>query len=264
MAARGIRVSINGAAGDELFGGYPGIYYLPYLAALVERGELGRLHREITRFSEQPAAAGSRLYWSRLVQALLHSLKHRRIGREAAVRLRQRRGRGQAILASTPSPVTEPMLSLEPLMRAKATDWLMSYWLRSGHQNYMGVPVEVRAPFLDHRVVESALSLPVTYAIRDGWLKWILRQAADGVLPKAVTYRAAKMGFPFPMERWLDTNRDSFFAAIRGSDPCPYIDQGALRHGYDDLARRDPMMLWRAMSVCLWWRRCVVGEPLAA
>jgi len=35
-----------------------------------------------------------------------------------------------------------------------------SYWLRSGDKGYMGVPFEVRAPFLDYRIVEYALKLP--------------------------------------------------------------------------------------------------------
>jgi asparagine synthase (glutamine-hydrolysing) len=39
------------------------------------------------------------------------------------------------------------------------------------------VPIEIRAPFLDYRVVEFAFGLPISYFIRDGWLKWILREA---------------------------------------------------------------------------------------
>jgi hypothetical protein len=36
-----------------------------------------------------------------------------------------------------------------------------------------------------------------------------------------------------------------------------------LRAGYDRLVTEDRTMLWRAMSVCLWWQRCVLDEPLS-
>lgn len=69
--------------------------------------------------------------------------------------------------------------TLTELLYSDITNTLIPYWLRSGDKTLMGVPFEGRCPFLDYRVIELATQLPVTYLIRDGWHKWILRKAME-------------------------------------------------------------------------------------
>jgi asparagine synthetase B (glutamine-hydrolysing) len=92
---------------------------------------------------------------------------------------------------------------------------------------------EIKAPLqllpeeasrIDERAVyEFAFTLRESYLIRDGWLKWILRYAMRDRLPYDVAWRARKMGFPFPLSRWLLQNADHFRATIRETR-CPWID----------------------------------------
>ena len=82
----------------------------------------------------------------------------------------------------------------------------------------MAHSLEVRPPFLDHRIVEFAARLPHDLKIRGGKLKFILRELMRDKLPQSVLTRS-KQGFDIPTHHWfrtilkpllLDTvNRDS-------------------------------------------------------
>lgn len=262
MREHGIKVSINGGAGDEMFAGYVFTYFRPYLAWLLRHGRLLRLHREATRLSEIPVGPVSRAALMRL-RTVLGQLRREGDTEPDDAWRRAHALAGTALRA--PAPVVRPTSGLETLMREQATDWLMNMWLRTGHQACMGVPIEVRGPFLDQRVVDLAFTLPPTVLMRDGWFKWVLREATRDLLPDEVVWRRRKMGFPFPLAAWLEANRQRFFTIVdHATEPCPYVALDELRSGWGRLAEEDPALLWRLVCLCLWWQRCVLGEPLDA
>ncbi|MFM9057062.1 MAG: asparagine synthetase B family protein, partial [Bacteroidota bacterium] len=61
--------------------------------------------------------------------------------------------------------------------------------------------VEVRSPFMDQRLIETALSIPGKLKIMDGVPKWILKKALSPLLPQETLYRK-KMGFCMPIREW--------------------------------------------------------------
>lgn len=66
----------------------------------------------------------------------------------------------------------------------------------------MAVSLETRMPFLDHRVIEFAWSLPIDLKIRNGKNKWILREVLNRHVPPAL-FERPKMGFGIPIDQLL-------------------------------------------------------------
>jgi asparagine synthase (glutamine-hydrolysing) len=63
--------------------------------------------------------------------------------------------------------------------------------------------LESRVPFVDHRVVEFAATMPSNVKFKNGEMKHILKQSLRDVLPPSVVQRQDKMGFPVPLQEWL-------------------------------------------------------------
>jgi asparagine synthase (glutamine-hydrolysing) len=66
----------------------------------------------------------------------------------------------------------------------------------------MAVSVECRVPFLDHRLVDRVVNLPLHYRVHGATDKWILKTIAARHLPRSIVYRK-KVGFPLPIADYL-------------------------------------------------------------
>lgn len=66
----------------------------------------------------------------------------------------------------------------------------------------MAHSIEVRPPYLDHRIVEFAATLPAHLKMRGSKQKIVLRELMRGKLPES-TLRRKKMGFDFPAHHWM-------------------------------------------------------------
>jgi asparagine synthase (glutamine-hydrolysing) len=66
----------------------------------------------------------------------------------------------------------------------------------------MGVSLEARVPFLDHKFVELAMSIPEKSKTNGGTLKHILKKAVRGVIPDELIDRP-KQGFGVPIHEWF-------------------------------------------------------------
>lgn len=77
-------------------------------------------------------------------------------------------------------------------------------------RNSMAYGVESRSPFLDYRIVEFLLSLPTSFKIKGGVRKYLLREAFRDLLPNEIYKRYSKLGFPAPLNLWMQNNHGFF------------------------------------------------------
>ncbi len=79
--------------------------------------------------------------------------------------------------------------------------------LRHEDKNAMRFSIESRVPFLDHQLVEFALSKPPYFNINKGITKYGLRKALRKLVPTAILSRKDKIGFATPEDKWLRNKR---------------------------------------------------------
>ena len=220
-----VTVSLSGDGGDELFGGYPrysiakalwnNVRWLPYPM----RSGLGRLLQ-----SPSPQQ------WNSVLRGLRGALPkgvrtdasgdrvHKLAGYLRAVStdemyvglVSQWQSPEDIVIGGVepPTPLTSDSTGrkswnlLTRLMYLDMISYLPDDILVKVDRATMAVSLESRAPFLDHRVVEFALGLPLSMKMRDGESKWILRRVLEKYVPSKL-FERPKMGFGVPIDRWL-------------------------------------------------------------
>jgi asparagine synthase (glutamine-hydrolysing) len=103
----------------------------------------------------------------------------------------------------------------------------------------MANSLELRVPFLDHKLLEFAASLPANLKVRRCTTKYLAKRALRGRLPRPILERR-KAGFPVPYESWLRTDLKSWITEVLLDREClarGYFDRGCLERMIAEDAR---------------------------
>jgi asparagine synthase (glutamine-hydrolysing) len=142
--------------------------------------------------------------------------------------------------------------------------WLPDDLLVKADKMTMAASVELRVPFLDHKLIEFCLSLPDELRLQGNIGKFLLKRTAERWLPKSILYRK-KQGFPVPISLWF---RDKLYDRVaeilldprtlgRGYFRPDYVRGILARHkaGRGDYSRRI-----LALVILEIWHRTFVDE----
>jgi asparagine synthase (glutamine-hydrolysing) len=122
----------------------------------------------------------------------------------------------------------------------------------------MAHSLEVRAPFLDYRVIEYAASLPSSMKIKGGGKKYILKKALKPLLPETILHRR-KHGFTVPLDKWFRGELRSISERnlFRNASMGEYFSIPYMRRVWDEhqsKKRNHGTLLWSLLSFSLWHR----------
>ncbi len=127
--------------------------------------------------------------------------------------------------------------------------------LRYVDRNSMAFSIEDRLPFLDYRLVEYAMGLPLNAKICDGYSKAVMRKALD--MPDMIRKRRDKIGFYTPENAWMAAHSAEYKAVFEAPDfrARRYIDPEKIAADWDSLTRgKDDIGLFRYICLEKWMR----------
>ena len=126
----------------------------------------------------------------------------------------------------------------------------------------MANSLEARSPFLDHKVIEFAASLPENIKLRGAETKYLLKKAASKIVPPEVLYRK-KMGFGVPLTHWFRGELKDFVRGVLLSEKS--LNRGIIKPEMLEKyvsehinAERDyTHQIWTLLMLELWFQRFI-------
>lgn len=166
------------------------------------------------------------------------------------------------------APLYRDSKDYDPITRMQFIDmhqWLNGDLLRNADRTTMAHSLELRTPFLDINVFKVASEIPAKYRIAHGTTKYILRQAAEGIVPAHVLHRP-KLGFPVPIRFWLKNEMYDWARQIINDSQTDYLFNKQyflqLLEDHRQDKRDNSRKLWTVLTFMMWHKLYVEAPHL--
>lgn len=251
-----VKVVLSGEGSDELFAGYPKHRFARWseragiVPAAIRTPVLSRMERALPsghrrlRVAMRALAAGTAAERTEAWFSPFTAYEREALLRDVAAR----------DVSSEPAGRD----ALDRMLRQDLRGgWLADNLLERGDRMSMAASLELRPPFLDHRLVELACRLPTRVKLRGGVGKWVVRELAGEALPDDIV-RRPKSGFIVPLDAWFrgalrDRAYDQLLAP--GSIVADLLDRSTVQRILEDhtRGRRDEAVrIWTLMCLETW------------
>lgn len=203
----GIKVTLDGHGADELLGGYGGFNCLFKSSNAEDLAELVSIEESLEsgKYIQKTKNLKMNYFKTRFIEFLKSNL-------------RKPKGYLMALLGKRDLDFVRFKLKfddqshpnfkkLDPLSQSLYEQFhitVLPTLLRSYDRYSMASGVEVRMPFMDHRLVTYMFSLPWTSKVGGTYTKRIMRDALKGILPEQIRTRRDKIGWNAPLNQWFN------------------------------------------------------------
>jgi len=155
---------------------------------------------------------------------------------------------------------------LKGMLLWETRNQLPNYLLMKVDKMTMAHSLEARVPYLDHTLVEWAMTLPSSRKLKGGKGKHILRQVASEFLPREIIERK-KRGFIVPLTKWLLTDLREYVLELlldKGSHARQFFNEKDIKSLFTNhhfLERIEKgSLLWRLVVFEVWYKTFIKGD----
>lgn len=241
-AQKHVKVILSGQGGDELFAGYIP-YFSSYLKSAKQNGEYLKIANEIFK--------GMDIYYP-FFKKFLNKKSSANETMDFFI--------NKDLFKDIDFKYT-PNSNLNERLYEDLTKYSIPNVLRYEDKNAMAFSIETRVPFLDHKFVEYVLSLPIDQKIKNGWNRYIYRNAMKGIIPENIRLRRKKIGFTTPERIWMKEGSEHVMKIFKSDEfkISGIFNQDRVIQSYADWLNGknsiDALLFWRILNTQLWINR---------
>lgn len=220
----GTIVTIDGHGADELFGGYT----FDFVKALVDAKTKEEKDMVLTAYIESFPKDGSNMA---LKSPTAMGVRKDMMIRKLADIKNASKEPYKKIRAAKDARFKK-MDTLGKTLYVSSHETILPTLLRNYDRYAMANSVEIRMPFMDHRMVSLGMSLPWQSKLHGGFSKSIIRDAMAPYMPHDIAYRRTKIGFNTPIVEWMQGSLKNYFGDMISSSDfinCDLIDAKAVK-----------------------------------
>ena len=272
-----VTVALNGDGGDESFAGYERYaamklaqqyhripkfarrYFIEKGVGLIPTSELKRSRvRDVKRFLQAANLPKTERYF-RWMSTFNRDVKRDLYTKDFAAAVN---GRNPSVIMDRWFANANGSGLLDASLLADQMTYLPNDLLVKVDIASMANSLEARAPFLDHKVIEFAASLPESLKMRGFETKSLLKKVAARLVPKEVIY-SRKMGFGVPVGKWFRSEMKEFVREVllaqkalgRGIIRPEMMEKYVVEHTSG--ARDHAFQVWTLLMLELWFQRFI-------
>lgn len=200
----GVTVLLDGQGADELLAGYSYMFYSYFL-------DQAR-HNPINYFKQRKAYNNlhpvkfetGRLFWLYAFAPSLYNVSNKskqnvKLNSNNLLTKDYINSNLENVFKVNSPPINNLNLNLYDSINSGQLEDLLKY----ADRNAMAHSREIRLPFLNHKLVEFAFTLPTTFKINRGFTKYIMRKSFESILPREICWRVDKVGYETPQAKWM-------------------------------------------------------------
>jgi asparagine synthase (glutamine-hydrolysing) len=257
-ARKHVTVVLSGEGADELFGGY-NIYREPQ--SLEVFNKIPRVGKTLLRGIANCLPEGTK--GKSFIERGVTPMEQRYIGNAKMFTEEEKRhilkGYREGLdYTDITKSLYEESKGYDPVDRMQFIDihtWMRGDILLKADKMTMAHSLELRVPFLDKAVFEIASKIPTSLKTANGTTKYILRKAAEGIVPDHVLDRK-KLGFPVPIRHWLKNEMNEWAKKIiRESNTDHLINKAYLLKLLEDHCQNkadNSRKIWTVLMFMVW------------